>query len=148
MGDIILTDGAIVIPKSIRRDILIKAHSTHQGIVRTKQYLRNVVFRSGLSSEIDQMRKDCRICQQILPQDELPLSPVTRPEGPWLQIDIDLYSSEFDHYLTIQDYYSEWPEVYKLTETTTRAVIASLKDCFSRFGKPQKTHFQQRSTIF
>ena len=86
VDDIILKDGAIVIPKSIRRDILIKAQSTHQGIVRTKQCLRNVVFWCGMSSEIEEMCKDCRICQQLLPRDELPLSPVQRPEVPWLQM--------------------------------------------------------------
>ena len=66
------------------------------------------------------------------------MSPVERPKGPWIQIGIDIYSSEFEHYLTIQDYYSKWPEVYKLKETTTRAIIACLKDCFSRFVNPQK----------
>ena len=37
--DVILKNGAIIIPEALRRDILVKAHSTHQGIVRTKQYL-------------------------------------------------------------------------------------------------------------
>ena len=65
-----MKDGA-VISKSIRRDILVKAHSTHQGDVRTKQCLRSVVYWSVMSSEIEEMRKDCRICQELLPQDEL-----------------------------------------------------------------------------
>ena len=65
-----------------------------------------------------------RICRQLLPQEELPFSPVERPEGPWIQIGLESYSFEFDHYLTIQDYYLKWPEVCKLKETTTRAVFA------------------------
>ena len=48
-----------------------------------------------------------------------------------------MYSFEFAHHLTIQDYYSKWPELYKLKETTTRAVISCLKDGFSRCGNPQ-----------
>ena len=91
-----------------------------------------------MSSTIEKTCKDCRLCRQLLPQKELPLSPVERPEGPWIQIGVDIYSFGFDHYLTIQDYYSKWPEVYKLKETTTRAFTACLKDCCSRSGNPQK----------
>ena len=91
-----------------------------------------------MSSEIEETCKDCRICRQLSPQEDLPLSPVEQPEGPWIQIGIDIYSFEFDHFLTTQDYYSKWPQVRKLTETTTRAVIACLENCFSGFGNPQK----------
>ena len=89
--DIIIKNGAIIIPESLRQDILAEAHSTHQGIVRTKQYLRNAVYWPGMSSEIEKMCKDCRICRQPLPQEELPLSPVERPDGPWIQVGIDIY---------------------------------------------------------
>ena len=108
--DVTIKNGAIIIPESLHRDILAKAKSTHQGIVRTKQYLRNAVYWPGMSSEIEEMCKDCRICRQLLPQEELPLSPVEQPEGPWIQIGIDIYSIEFDHYLNIQDFYSNVPK--------------------------------------
>ena len=50
--DVIIKNGTIIIPKSLRQDLLAKAHSTHQGIVRTNQYLRNAVYWPGMSSEI------------------------------------------------------------------------------------------------
>ena len=103
----VLKGGAIVIPESLRQNVLSKAHSTHQGIVHTKQYLRSIVYWPGMSSHIEELCNECRICRQLLPQDELPLSPVERPEGPWLQIGVDIYSFEFDHYLTSQDYFSK-----------------------------------------
>ena len=136
--DVIIKNGTVIIPESLRQDILAKAHSTHQGIVRTKQFLRIAVYWPGMSSDIEEICKNCRICRQLLPQEELPLSPVERPEGPWIQIGIDIFSFDFDHYLTIHDYYSKWPEVYKLKETTTTTVIACIKDCFLRFGNPPK----------
>ena len=126
--DVINKNGAIIIPESLRQDILAKAHNTHQEIVRTKHYLQNAVYWPGMSSAIEEMCKDCRICRQLLPQEELPLSPVQRPEEPWIRTGNDIYPFEFDHYLTIKDYFSKWPEVYKLKETKTRAVIACLKD--------------------
>ena len=103
LEDVIIKNGALIIPGSLRQDILAKAHSTHQGIVRTKQYLRNAVYWPGMSSEIEEMCKEYRICRQLLLQEKLPMSPVEQPKGPWIQIGIDIYSFEFDHYLTIQD---------------------------------------------
>ena len=88
--EVIIKNGAIIIPERLRQDILAKAHSTHQQIVRTKQYLRNAVYWPGMSTEIEEMCKDCRICRKLLPQEELPLSPVEQPEGPWIQIGIDI----------------------------------------------------------
>ena len=105
--DVIIKNGTNIILKSLRQDLLAKAHSTHQGIVRTKQYLRNAAYWPGKSCEIEEMCNDCRICTQLLPQEELPLSPVERPEGPWIQFGIDKLSFEFDHYLTIKDFYSK-----------------------------------------
>ena len=139
--DVITKNGAIIIPESLRLDNFTKVHSTHQGIVRTKQYLRIAVYRPGMSSEIEEMCLDCRICGQFLPQEELHLSPVERPEGPWIQTGMDIYSFESDHHLTIQDFHSKRPELYKLKETTTRAVIACLNDCFFTFWKPKKNLF-------
>ena len=136
--DVIIKNGAIIIPECLCQSLLAEAHSTHQGIVRTKQYLQNSVYWSGMSSEIEEMCKDCRICRQLLPQEQFTLFPVERPEGPRTQFGIDIFSFEIDHYLTIQEYYTKWPEVHKLKETTARAVIACLKDCLSRFGNPQK----------
>ena len=52
---------AIIVPESLRQDIVTKAHSTHQGVVRTKKCLRNAVYWPGMSSEIEEMCKDCRI---------------------------------------------------------------------------------------
>ena len=67
--DVIVKKGAIIIPESLRQDILTKAHRTHQRIVRTQLYLRNAVYWPGMSSEIEEMCKDCRICRQLLPQE-------------------------------------------------------------------------------
>ena len=140
---IIIKNGAIIIPESLRLDLLAKAHSRHQGIVRTKQYLRNAVYWPGMSSEIEKMCKDGRICRQLLPKEELPLSPVDRPEGPWIQIDNDRFSFEFHHYLTIQDFYSKWPEVYKLKlKQLLEPLLHALRIVF-HVWKPTKTCFRQ-----
>ena len=80
--DVIIKNGAFIVPESLRQDILAKAYSTHEGIVRTKQYLQNALYWPGMSSEVEEMCKDCRICRQLLPQEKIPLFPVERPEGP------------------------------------------------------------------
>ena len=42
-----------------------------------------------------------------------------------------------DHYLLAVDYFSQYPEVYKLSLTTLNAIIAVLKSIFARYGIPE-----------
>ena len=45
---VILTGNRIVVPQSLRKQILSLAHETHQGIVKTKQFLRIRFFWPGM----------------------------------------------------------------------------------------------------
>ena len=48
----------------------------------------------------------------------------------------DLFQLDGSTYLLAVDYFSRYPEVIKLTSTTSKAVISSLKAIFSRHGVP------------
>ena len=49
----------------------------------------------------------------------------------------DLCELKGEHYLVAVDYFSRYPEVIKLTTTTSAAVISALKSLFSRYGIPE-----------
>ena len=49
----------------------------------------------------------------------------------------DLFEIKGVHYLITVDYFSRYPEVNKLTTTTSSAVITALKGVFSRHGLPE-----------
>ena len=56
------------------------------------------------------------------------------PQYPWHKIGVDLKGLD---YLVVVDYFSRYPEVYKLNCTTLLAVVETLKLCFSQFGIPE-----------
>ena len=59
------------------------------------------------------------------------------PKYPWQVVGTDLFEIDGVHYLLTVDYFSRYPEVIKLTSTTSAAVIRALKSVFSRHGIPE-----------
>jgi hypothetical protein len=57
LGNIVIRGTRIVIPKSLRHQVLELAHEGHQGIVKTKQRLRTKVWWPGIDAEAE---KKCR----------------------------------------------------------------------------------------
>ena len=69
----------------------------------------------------------------MVPKKE-PLLITPLPDYPWQMIGSDLSG---EHYLLVVDYFSKFPEIAKLTSTTSTAVITSLKSIFARHGIPE-----------
>ena len=59
------------------------------------------------------------------------------PDYPWQVIGSDLLQVKNDHYLLTADCFSRYPEVTKVTSTTSAAVLSALKTQFARFGIPE-----------
>ena len=73
----------ILVPPSLRKDILQKLHTSHQGIVKTKQTARDTVFWPGLAQQIESMIQQCDPCQQLKNSNQKePLQPHEPPERP------------------------------------------------------------------
>ncbi len=53
VGKVILRGTRIVMPPSLRSNTLTLAHEGHQGIVKTKQRLREKVWWSGIDQEAE-----------------------------------------------------------------------------------------------
>ena len=58
------------------------------------------------------------------------------PSQPWERVGMDLFEFEGSTYLIVVCYRSRWPEVKKLTRTTSAGVIQALKDIFATHGIP------------
>ena len=48
-------------------------------------------------------------------------------DGPFMKVAMDIMTYRGQDYLIIVDYYSKYPEIAKLENTTTRAVISHIK---------------------
>ena len=136
----ILRGNRIVVPQSLRKQILKLAHETHQGIVKMKQFLRARFFWPGMDEAVETMIKNCQACVVNQPLNKYtPLQPTPLPRGPWVKGAVDLVGPVDGKFiLTYIDYYSSYPEAYILKEITSREVIKALTDIFARFGFPEE----------
>ena len=137
---VILRGNRIVVPQSLRKQILKLAHKTHQRIVKTKQFLRARFFWPGMDQAVEAMIKGCSACVLNQPLNKYtPLQPVHLPRGPWVKGAMYVVGPIDGKYiLTYIDYYSSYPEKCVLKEITSREVIKALTDIFSRFGYPEE----------
>lgn len=58
----ILRGNCIVVPQSLRKQILKLAHKMHQGIVKTKQFLCGRFFWRGMDQDVETLIKACSAC--------------------------------------------------------------------------------------
>ena len=82
----------ILVPPRLRKDILQKLHSSHQGIVKTKQITRDTVFWPGIAQQIEAMIRKCDSYQQLKNSNQKePLQPHELPERPWKKVGTDIF---------------------------------------------------------
>ena len=82
----------VVIPTSLRPNILYKLHAAHRGAEFTLRHARNCVFWPGLNSQITDMCKNCATCAQHAHQHPRePLQPYPVPTLPWQLVSQDLF---------------------------------------------------------
>ena len=59
------------------------------------------------------------------------------PDYPWQVVGSDLFELKGGHYLLVVNYFSHYPEVIKLSSTTSSNIIALLKTIFAQHGIPE-----------
>jgi hypothetical protein len=134
-GGIVFRGERIVVPKSMRSEMLKTIHSSHQGMVRSKQRARDLVYWPGMSKQIVDVVSKCAICLEN--QDKQPKEPMMMhevPSRPWEKVSCDLCEYKDEHFLVVCDYYSGFIEMAKLEETTSAVVIKHLKANIARYG--------------
>ncbi|XP_053376976.1 uncharacterized protein K02A2.6-like [Mercenaria mercenaria] len=140
LGKMVLRGTRIVIPKSLRYRIVKLAHQGHQGIVKTKQRLRNTVYWPGMDSQVEREVKKCHSCQLVgQPEKPEPVSRTKLPEGPWQHLSIDLmgpFPNSGDYVFVVVDYFSRWFEVDIMKSITSSKIIESLDKMFVTYGLP------------
>jgi hypothetical protein len=70
---IILKRRKLVIPRKLRQSILQLAHESHQGVLKTKQLLREKVWCPRMDKDLEEMIKTCHACQIIANPTQAPL---------------------------------------------------------------------------
>ncbi len=121
-----------VIPASLQKRVLLLAHESHAGVVRTKQRLREVAWWPGIDEEVEDFVQSCTACKLSDKSGQtfsMPLQPVQFPDAAWKKLSIDIMGPienappEFRYMVVLTDYYSKWIEISGATRVTTTVVV-------------------------
>ncbi len=136
---LILKGEHIVMPPTLRAEMLTKIHLGHMGMEKCKDRARDVMFWPGMCAQIDQTVANCHVClENRRSNTKEPMIPHQTPTRPWQVVGTDLFQWNNDVYLVVVDYYSRYPEMTRLTTTTSAMVINKMKSFFARHGIPEK----------
>lgn len=134
----LLWGSRVVVPPTHRKEILQLLHCEHPGESRMKSLARCFVYWPGLDSDIEELVKNCSICQQT--RKSAPLAPLQQwswPRHAWQRLHLDFAAFEGKEFLILVDSYSKWLEVFYMSTTTSKQTIEKLRHCFATFGLPR-----------
>ncbi|XP_064458840.1 uncharacterized protein K02A2.6-like [Ornithodoros turicata] len=127
----------LIIPKGMRQITLKLLHASHCGEEKMKERARDVMFWPGITSEIEQLARNCALCEKHRPRNErLPMISHELPKLPWQVIGADHFSQGGREFLILVDYYSFYYEVKPLKRSTAKEVVAICTDVFTTHGIP------------
>ena len=141
--DLVLEDGLIlkgdrvVVPESLRAQVLEATHTGHQGETKCLLLARQSIFWPGISGDTRQVVKDCEICNQYQQaQPKLPAMQPDLPTRPWEKLGSDIFQFNGANYLIIVDYYSRFPIIRPLVDTSASTISSHLTSLFAEYGLP------------
>ena len=102
-------------PKSVRSNAIKLGHEGHQGLLRTKSFIRSKVLFPNLNAEIEKAIQGYMACQantkEVKTREPLRMSEM--PSGPWQNLSAD-FCGQLDtgeYLMVITDEYSRYLEV-------------------------------------
>ena len=112
-------------------------HSSHMGITGCQRRMREALYWPSSNREFKDFMSKCDICMKHRDaQQKEPLMQHEVINRPWAKLGVDLCEHDGRQLLVVVDYYSNFPEVDRLRETTSKAIIKSLSIIFARYGVP------------
>ncbi|KAI7804246.1 hypothetical protein IRJ41_003255 [Triplophysa rosa] len=135
---LLLRQNRIVIPQSLRPDMMRRLHEGHLGAEKCKRRARTAVYWPRMNGDIDRMVSSCEIClKHQAKQQKEPMIIIQPPSEPWQEIGTDLFFLDGKNYLLVIDYLSNYPEMALLPNTSAACVISYMNSIFARHGIPQ-----------
>ena len=134
---ILLRGNRLIIPSSLRPEIIEKLHSGHQGLTKCQQQAKDSVWWPGIKKDIEEKVSKCIVCSKHRLNHVEPLLPSPFPNRPWEKVGTDIFEWRNSSYLLVIDYYSRYIEVAKLSSMTSQNIVQHLKSIFARHGIPE-----------
>jgi len=140
---VVMYNERVVIPPSLRPEVLESMHAAHQGETGMTMTAQSTVFWPGISHDIERTRKMCRPCTKNAPSQSClePVPPII-PTTPFEAIVSDYFKNRGMNYLVVADRLSGWTECYRTEagskESGSSGLILLLKKFFGTFGVPRE----------
>ena len=135
---VILMDGRVVVPSTLRRDVMRALHAAHQGTGRMSSRAQSTVFWPGITKDLEAARNRCHECWQMSPsQSRLPPTPPLIPVRPFQAIAADFCVMRGVGYLVVVDRFSGWPHVVA-SLSGAKGFARALVAYFATFGVPEE----------
>ena len=136
----VLKGTRIVIPRILREDILGLLHYSHLGEVKTQKLAKDKVFWPGISADIRELVRKCKICSEHqASQKDVELTSHDVVPGPWYKLGADLFFPEGQKapYLIVVDYFSKFPMIEKLKNQSAEELKKAFGKIIGVFGLPR-----------
>ena len=110
---------------------------------KCKQRARSSLYWPGMDNQIEHLVSNCSTClnhRNRQRRESMIRHPV--PDAPWVKVATDLFTlNNRDYinrdYIILVDYYSRFIEIFRLRDTKSSSVIATMKHIFSIHGIPK-----------
>ncbi|XP_064597501.1 uncharacterized protein K02A2.6-like [Liolophura sinensis] len=127
----------VIVPVSVRPEILHRLHSSHIGLQSCIRRARELVYWPNMIKDITDLLSKCDTCnalQNNQPKEALISHEI--PSRPWEKVGCDLFEFDGKDYMILADYYSDYFEIDRLHDKTATTVIKTMKSQFDRHGIP------------
>ena len=134
INGVVMLGQKIVIPASLREQVLDALHAAHQGVGAMCQRAADTVFWPGITADITKKREECSHCHRIAKSNPSePPEDIEFPCYPMQKICADYFQHFNKSYLVVVDRYTNWPMVFT-GSNTAEGLISVLRSFFATFG--------------
>lgn len=141
--DLVFRGRTIVIPLEMRKKIIEKVHTAHNGIEASQKLAQENVYWPGMLQQIEDKVKMCETCAKFsASQRKQPMMSHEIPQYPFQYVSMDCCEAAVKgrkkNFLVTVDHYSDFFELDILDDMTPGSVIKASKKNFARYGIPQR----------
>lgn len=129
----------ILIPPSLKKEVLEIIHVGHTGITGCINRAKQMLFWIGMGSDIENFVKGCEDCQKYQKTNiKEPMVIREVPHYPFQHVYSDVFHFNNKNYLLIVDSYSNWFDFKHIKTLLSSEFIKHFKQWFGVLGTPEK----------
>ena len=136
-ANIVFKGQRLVVPLSLRKELMDVIHATHIGIEECLRRARDSLYWPRMNKELKDKISKCAVC--LANRVSQPKEPIQQHDfiaRPWSKVGADLCVIDNRELLVVCDYYSNFIDVSRLSTVTTSSVVRELKEIFAQRGVP------------